>query len=119
YFNSFKEDINIIKIIGKETDYLYHTDGHKVMLNIVLFLMDEQEETIVQAQFIQKTMNEFVVNIVKDIGYTDMDEHLIREKMYRMLGENIQITFNYTDNISKTKSGKVRYIINEVGGAVA
>lgn len=118
YFNSFERDFNILKIIGKEADYLYHMDGHKVMTNIVMFLMDGHEENIVQAQFVQKVMNEFTVNIVKDSGYTDMDEHLIRKRMHRMLGENIQITFNYTDNIPKEKSGKSRFIINEVGDAV-
>src|SRR5699024_5361835 len=51
YFNSFDEELNIVKIIGKEADYVYHTDGHKEMTNIVMFLMDGEEEDIVQAHF--------------------------------------------------------------------
>lgn len=115
YLNSYEDDIKIKKIIGRGADFLYTTDGNKITSVIATWVILGMEELVSHIQFVQKAMDDVIINLVVEDDYTKEDEAAIREKMKRMLGKDIGVTFKYMSAIPKERSGKTRMIINEVG----
>ncbi len=119
YMNSFQHECQIKNIIGRGGDYLYASDGQKIRSIVVAWIADELEEVIDHIQFVQNEKDKVIINIVVADGFSEADELELRERSKRMLGEKTDVEFRYMDTIPKEKSGKVRFIINEVGEAVA
>lgn len=114
YMNSFEDDCRITKIIGRGSDFLYTSDGQKVMGIIVSWIADGMEGVVAHTQFIQKALDKVVVNIVVENDFTESDEQVLLKRVKKMLGQDVDVTFKYMNSIPKEKSGKVRFIINEV-----
>ncbi|WP_411843785.1 hypothetical protein [Salinicoccus sp. HZC-1] len=114
YLNSFEDDIHIERIIGRQSDYLLGSRSNKVTNVNISWVVDGLEEKVIQMQFIQKEKNRFVVNIVAEDDFEKSDEKVIRDRLARRLGEKSTFIFNYMKAIPKEKSGKVRFIINEL-----
>ena len=55
------------------------------------------------------------LNIVKGSGYDKYDEEkkLVNEARKR-LGDNIDIKFNYVENLQRSKTGKLRFVISNL-----
>ncbi|CAM4206750.1 hypothetical protein [Lacicoccus alkaliphilus] len=114
YLNSFEDECRISKIIGRGADFLYSSDGNKVNSIIVAWIADELEDVVAHTQFIQEEMNRVTINIVVEEDFTEHHERTLRERTKKMLGREVDVIFNYMDAIPKARSGKVRFIINEV-----
>jgi phenylacetate-CoA ligase len=115
YVNSYTDDIEIQKIIGRQMDYLVRSGNNRVMNVNLSWIIDRFEEKVIQFQFIQKEKHQFVVNMVTETTYDkNTDEDILRGRLERQLGAVNHYQFNYIDNIPKEKSGKVRFIINEM-----
>lgn len=115
YLNSIENDVRIEKIIGRNTDYLVGDNNNIVnsanMSNVVKDLGDK----IIQSQFIQKEEKLFWINIVVAEKYNiENDEKILIDKLNNRLGELNNYKFNYVTEIPKEKSGKTRFIINEM-----
>jgi phenylacetate-CoA ligase len=52
---------------------------------------------------------------VQEPGYTAEDEQRIRSETRRRLGKAIAILFDYVSDIPRTKNGKFRFIISNLG----
>lgn len=114
YLNSFEDDCRIGKIIGRGADFLYDSDGNKVNSIIASWIADELEDVVAHTQFIQEEMGKVIINIVVEEDFTEHHERTLLERTRKMLGRDVDVTFNYVDSIPKERSGKVRFIINEV-----
>lgn len=115
YMNSFEDECRVTKIIGRGPEFLYTSDGHKVRSIIVSWIIDGLEDILPHTQFIQKALDKVTVNIVVEDNFTESDELILLERVKKMLGQDVDVTFKYMNSIPKEKSGKVRFIINEVG----
>lgn len=115
YLNSYTDDIEITKIIGRHMDYLVGSGNNKVMNVNLSWIIDGFEEKVIQFQFVQKEKDRFAVNMVVESSYDkNADEEILRGRLERQLGAANHYKFNYIDQIPKEKSGKVRFIINEM-----
>lgn len=118
YLNSYCDDIQIERIIGRGGDYLTGEFGQKVTAVNVTWMLAGYEGKVVQYQVIQKSKHDFLINMVVDKNYDyTVDEGIIRERFKRRFGDKVFI-FKYMDDIPKGKNGKVRFIINEAGDTV-
>lgn len=115
YLNSYTDDVVIQKIIGRQSDYLLGDQNNRVTSVNMSWVVDGLEESIIHIQFVQKTRTRFEVNMVVEDCFCKEDEHLLKSRMVRRLGENNRYDFIYKNEIQKERSGKVRFIINEVG----
>ncbi|GAB3064027.1 hypothetical protein ACFOU0_10935 [Salinicoccus sesuvii] len=114
YLNSYTDDVVIKKIIGRQSDYLLGEQDNRVNSVNMAWVVDGLEESIIQIQFIQKSRTRFEVNMVVEKDFCEADEKLLKKRMHRRLGKNNRYDFIYRDAIKKERSGKVRFIINEM-----
>lgn len=54
------------------------------------------------------------IRLVKRSGYSIEDEKLILLEARNRLGKNMEIEFDYVNNIPRTKNGKFKFIISDV-----
>lgn len=116
YLNSFEDDVEIEKILGRNTDYLIGDNGNLVTSANMSNVVKDLENKIIQSQFIQKSSKDYVINLVVSNNYDfQNDEVLLKEKLNHRLGNNNYYKFHYVTEIPKEKSGKTRFIKNEIG----
>ena len=65
-------------------------------------------------QIVQKDYNHIFINIVSNGIKKEDDINDIKNGIYKVLGENCTIEFNYLDEILPLKSGKYVYTISEI-----
>ncbi len=65
-------------------------------------------------QFYQDTPGICTINIVKKDNYSDKDEKNIVKELCKKLSNDVKLKVNYVDNIEKTKSGKHRFLIQNI-----
>lgn len=106
-----KEGRQILKVDGRNEDYIVLTDGSKVgrLDHIFKDLVHVKE-----AQFVQEKIGEVDVNIVKGIDYTDLDEKKLLEEVNLRLGNKIVLKINYVKTIPRTANGKLRFVISRI-----
>ncbi|GAB3064035.1 hypothetical protein ACFOU0_10930 [Salinicoccus sesuvii] len=115
YLNSFSDDIRITRIIGRQADYLLGSNHNRVSSVAMARVVEGIEDKVKSFQFVQKDLTHFIVNMVIDRGYDEKTERLFTNRVRRRLGINNHYQFNYLDSMPHEKSGKVRFIINELG----
>jgi len=97
------------KIIGRIDDLFITPDGKKIgRLDHVFKGIDN----VIAAQIIQKTLDETEIKIIKNNFFSKNDENLILNNFKNRVGKKINISFNYVDEIPRTKNGKFRAVIN-------
>jgi phenylacetate-CoA ligase len=65
-------------------------------------------------QIIQEEVGHIIVKIVKDVNYRDDDLKRLDEELRNRLGENINIDYDFVDDIPRTKAGKLRFVISNI-----
>lgn len=119
YLNTYKNNPEITKILGRATDYLVGNDNNIVTSANMSNVYKDFGSQIIQSQFIQNSKNEFEINLVVTNQYMEnknIGENKLIEKLNHRLGVHNIYQFNYMDEIPKEKSGKTRFIINRMGG---
>jgi len=106
------ENGNIVRIDGREDDYILLPSGEKIGRVGFIF----QEATFVkEAQIYQKSIDTLVLRIVKGRNYQkDHHESFLREKCRERFGSDLHIKFEYWDQIPRTTSGKLRLVISDL-----
>jgi phenylacetate-CoA ligase len=102
----------VSSIDGRKEDYLVLPNGVRIgrLDHIFKDLVYVREAQIVQSQ-----INEAVFKVVKGSGYDSSGEEqkLLKEARQR-LGDEIKISIEYVDKITRTRSGKLRFVISEI-----
>lgn len=88
-------------------------DGIKVSIT-ALNMHSEIFDNVEKYQFYQDRPGECVLNIVKAGSYTNEDETKIKQELFKKLGNSIDLTINYTDDIEKTERGKFKYLVQKL-----
>jgi len=103
--------------VGKSSDTITTPSGKKVHSEIFdyigRYLLDKKAHGIDQFRVIRKTINSFLVQIVKNDDFNkSVLEHFSR-KMKEFLGADIVIKYEFLKSIPRDATGKVRYYISE------
>lgn len=88
-------------------------DGIKVSIT-ALNMHSEIFDRVEKYQFYQERPGECILNIVKAEGYSMEDETVIKRELLKKLGNSIDLTINYTDDIEKTERGKFKYLVQKL-----
>jgi phenylacetate-CoA ligase len=65
-------------------------------------------------QIIQNQVGHIIVKIVKDENFCDDDFKKLNKELINRLGENIDIDYDFVDDIPRTKAGKFRFVISQI-----
>lgn len=103
----------IDRIVGRDEDFLILKGGNKIGRLDHIF---KDSTNIIEAQFIQSAKGSAQLKIVKNNLFNARDERLILENVKEKLGDNFSITIDYVNEIEKTKSGKLKQVINLING---
>jgi len=101
------------EIVGRSVDVLITPEGTKVHGWFFLYIFWEHGEGIKEYQVVQETINEIKIKIVKEEKFNEQKLDIIR-KIILSKSPDWNISFNFVDEIKRTKSGKYKFIINEV-----
>ncbi|MHA1410283.1 MAG: phenylacetate--CoA ligase family protein [Candidatus Odinarchaeia archaeon] len=67
-----------------------------------------------ESQIIQNEIGKILIKIVKDINFSDKDIKLLDVELRKRLGEDMDISYEITDEIPKTRRGKYRFVISTI-----
>jgi len=105
------------KIVGRALDFIVGSKGNKVHGEYFNYLMEEiqgRTKAIKQFQIIQKKIGEIEFHIVKDIKFSPETITYINEQLFKILGSDLKIKYQYTNEIKRQTSGKLRLVISEL-----
>jgi len=101
------------KIEGRNVEFLMASKGNKVSLIHLADVVKGMPNSIIKMQFIQSTLGQLEVKIVKDdILYSANHEKSILDKLTYRFGSEMDIELNYVKDIKKEASGKYLLIKN-------
>ena len=98
---------------GRIDDMIITPDGRMIPPS-GMTLAFEFSENIKQCQLIQNKKDELIINIVKSDQYGDKDHKFMLNEVRKRIGNKMKITVNFVDDISRTKAGKLRFVISKV-----
>ena len=99
----------VSKIIGRDEDFIILKNNSKIGRLDHIF---KNTVNIIEAQFNQKAKGSAQLKIVKNDLYGEKDECLVLENVKEKLGDDFSITLSYVNEIERTKSGKLKLVIN-------
>ncbi len=107
-----KEDgsVRVLRIDGRSSNVLKGPDGFEIneaRLSIVL----HDFNNIVEAQFIQHTLNDIDLLIVRNSFYNDSDEKKLLNNIAECFDKRLKVTIKYVDDIKRTSSGKLKLVV--------
>ena len=105
--------IRVISIDGRSSNVLRGPDGFEIneaRLSIVL----HDFNNIVEAQFVQHTLTDISLLIVRNSSYNDDDEKQLRANLVACFDKRMNIHIKYVKEVEKTKSGKLRLVVSEM-----
>ncbi len=99
------------EILGRDDDYLTLSNGSKIgrVSSIFKSLLSVKE-----AQIVQNKAGSAEFRVVKDNTYTLKDEEKLKEQIQEKLGKDFIFKIIYLDSIERTKSGKLKFVINKI-----
>lgn len=102
---------NVSAVDGRREDYLVLADGARVgRLDHILKDMVEIRE----AQFRQRVPGQAELHLVRGQGYDAAVEQRLWGEIRKRLGERVQIELRYVEQLERTRSGKLRFVVSEI-----
>lgn len=92
-------------------EMLVTSKGNKISMTAINFHSDIFDR-VKFYQFYQDTPGKVTMRIVKDVGYTQVDEEIIRQALGEKLGKFLHLDVAYVESVEKATNGKYRYIIS-------
>lgn len=102
------------EVMGRQQEMLQTPEGkfvHGAFFNSYMF---GKINGVVEFQVIQKSLENIVIKIVADENFDEKQLDIIRS-IIKNKSEKWGIEFKFVDQIERTKAGKYKFIINEVG----
>ena len=102
------------RILGREDDFLYSIENCKInLVNLANAIKDVKG--IIKTQFVQNNLNKININMVVDYyEYDNYQQTVLINNLRSRLGNKIDLKINLLENIPIAKSGKFRFIINNI-----
>ena len=96
---------------GRVEDYVVTPDGRLIGRLDHVF---RRTPNVLMAQIVQDHVDEVRILIVRDSHYTAKDEEIIRKRARVRLPNEINIRFEYVDDIPRTNQGKFPFVVSHV-----
>lgn len=101
------------EIQGRTTDFIYASDGTAMHgLSLIYILRDIVG--VSSFKIIQQSLHDLEVHIVKNNEYVQSDSSDIITQFQQRLGDDVNVSIEFFNNIPAEKSGKYRYVINKM-----
>ena len=101
----------IRRIHGRTGRYFELPDGSRVT-NISVIAKKCTRVRLMQV--VQERAGAIRIRVVRDAGYDESDERLLREQFRRKLGDELELEVDYVDGIEKSRNGKYVSIVNRL-----
>jgi phenylacetate-CoA ligase len=72
-----------------------------------------------EAQIIQEKAGEIILRIVKESGFTSMEENMILKETENRLGASTLVMVQYVDSIPREQNGKFRFVISSINQKIS
>jgi phenylacetate-CoA ligase len=100
------------QILGRTTDMLRFSNG--AVLSGPSLTVIFKDFDFKQFQLVQDRDDSLLVRVIKGETFVDEDARRLRKILEDVIGEGVEIRFEFVDFISPTKSGKWKFIISYV-----
>ena len=98
-------------IDGRKEDYIFLVDGTQVGRLDHLF---KDIKGVTEAQLIQEIEGELIVLLVKNVHFSDHTLEQLNREFVQRFSDKLRLTIKFTDKIPRTKSGKLRFVVNRL-----
>lgn len=98
-------------IEGRKEDYIVLPNGARVGRLDHIF---KPFEAIREAQIYQQSRESVVLRVVRGHNYSRTTDSKLRKKARSRLGDEIKIEIEYVDEIDRTQSGKMKFVVSDV-----
>lgn len=98
-------------VVGRVDDYILKKDGRKIRR---LGHIMAPAKDIIKSQLIQTDYDTLLIKIVPDKGFRDAVMEDIIKNAANYLGD-MKISWELTNELKRTDSGKIKYIIRDIG----
>lgn len=102
------------EVIGRQHEMLQTPEGKFVHGAFFNSYMLGKINGVVEFQVIQKSLENIIIKIVADENFDEKQLNNIRSTI-KSKSERWNIEFKFVDQIERTKAGKYKFIVNEVG----
>jgi phenylacetate-CoA ligase len=100
-------------IEGRVTDFICTADGKYISGPALTLIFSDLN--VVRYQVVQRKIDQFLVSVIVDHGYSEADDLKIVSRMKTLIAPNIEVDVQHVNSIPKSsRSGKHRAIISEV-----
>lgn len=97
-------------ILGRVEDVIIGPEGQKMVRFHSVFT---EIEKLISGQIIQHSIDQIEIRLVVENNFNVTDnEKLMIKRIEYQLGTNVRVHFSYSEELIKTKSGKVRSVIS-------
>lgn len=103
----------VLKIEGRSSNIIKGPDGFEIneaRLSIVL----HDFNNIVEAQFVQHSLADVDLLVVKNSKYSDRDEKRLKKNISENFSDKMNVRIIYVEQIERTNSGKLKLVKSEI-----
>ena len=101
----------IKEVNGRNEDYVVTPEGARIMRFDYIF---KDTAGIKECQVVQRKLGEVCLLIVRREGYSTATEKHLEEEIHSMISPSIEVSFEYVDEIERTKAGKFKAVVSEL-----
>ena len=101
------------EVTTKAEDTITLKDG-RLISSSVLTHPFKPLHTIRESQIVQTDYDQITIKIVKGDGYSDSDTAHLVSALVERLGRDVEINIEFRESLSRTSSGKFRWVVSEV-----
>jgi phenylacetate-CoA ligase len=98
---------------GRTINHIKRPNGRLIHGQLLIHMFYYQE-WIKKFQFIQTSLNEFTIRYISNRKNLDMEKAYLENRLRKLLGKGIIITWKEENKIEPSKSGKYLYVISKV-----
>ena len=95
-----------------------HSDGSYLsglpLTDVFEYLEQVKNDSIRQYQIIQQKKEDLLIKIIKGKNYSADSNQKIISEMKKHLGDTVDVTIEFVDDIPLTKGGKRLYVISHI-----
>ena len=102
----------IKEVVGRIEDVVIGPDGRLLVRFHGVFI---NQPHVMEGQIIQKELNHIHVKIIPTNGFNSDDVKEIIYRVHQRLGNSVKVTVEQVIDIPRTKSGKFKAVISELG----
>lgn len=105
--------IKVLSIDGRSSNVIKGPDGFEIneaRLSIIL----HDFNNIIEAQFVQHSLTDIDLLVVRNTKYSDKDESLLKSNISDCFDNRMRVNIKYVVAIPKTKSGKLKLVVTDL-----